>query len=60
MTLHRVVPAVLLVVAVAIAAVRVDPVSAETIGNKWKWVDANDDCKSICDNTRYNCPCVIW
>lgn len=32
--------------------------TAETVGGKWKWVDANEDCVSTCDFVQYVCPCV--
>lgn len=33
---------------------------AETgTGSTYKWVDANGDCRSTCDNSKFACPCVI-
>ena len=32
---------------------------AEVTPSTYKWVDANNDCRSICDASKYACPCVI-
>jgi len=31
----------------------------ETPAFKYKWVDANNDCRSTCDSTKFACPCAI-
>jgi hypothetical protein len=44
-------------VGLCLAGVSRSSKAEETPTGYYKWVDANNDCRSTCDSTKYKCPC---
>lgn len=44
---------------VAVAVVTVAGARETEQDTKYKWVDANEDCRDVCDIKKYICPCFI-